>query len=274
MKFAGYLYKIILIAAMLAITGVSGGKTAVISGLMLLFAVAYSIAEKRIKAKQKMVVLLGFTFVFAALNIYFNALSLKRILPMNYVKNQHFFQGEFKDGQVQADGAAESMAMPDAYLRELIRYKTVAVPYEVQEYSVYNPILDEEERGHGFVADYYFENNYTRYFMEYSQKAYCDLALPKLDNTPECIEDIKDEFTLVGVTNDMLRYSFLLNQEHSKETKYFWYSWYYYSFAEEENHYPRLYVNLQDCEEHDELVAIWDREENLYLMSRERYEAL
>lgn len=265
----GLIYKLILIALMSCALVISRGKTMVIFAFLTVVAVFLWLKSNQLSSKMKGLVLSLLMGSFVLMNFYFNTLLLKNMLPMNCVRNQHIYQGN-----VQGVDKVEYMAMPDAYLRELIRYKSVSVPYEVTEYKVYNPILDEEERGHGFVADYYFENNYTRYFMEYSGKGLCDKTLPKLDEVDAFIDNYKQEFTDIGITNDMLRYSFLLNQEHSKETKYFWYSWYYFSFSEEENHYPHMYVNTKDCEEHDELVAIWDRDENLYIISREKYDEI
>ena len=132
------------------------------------------------------------------------------------------------------------------------------------------PIVSEEERGSGFVRNYYIECNYTRYFSEYSGKCYIDESLPRVDEVGSSGINM-DDFTDLGIANDMLRYTFLLNREHSKETKYFWYSWYYYSFAEEEDWFPHIYVNFDSCDE-KHLVALWDDKENLYLMGRSYYE--
>ena len=86
------------------------------------------------------------------------------------------------------------------------------------------------------------------------------------------MEAYRKEFNDLGIANDMLRYTFLLNKEHSKETKYFWYSWYYYSFAQEESYFPHVYVKIDEVADADELVAIWDEGENLYVTTRNDYE--
>ena len=204
-----------------------------------------------------------YAIAFIASSIYYNEVHLPDELPMRSVTDQHIYQKED-----EADGR-----LPDAYLRELIRYKKIRVPYEIRPYSYYNPIEDEEERGAGFVADYYIEENYARYFKEYSAGITVDESLPKTDQVAQLMgAGTPEGFSDLGIANDMLRYTFMLNKENSKETRYFWYSWYYYSFADDEDHFPRIYVDKAGCEGSDELVAIWDKGENLYIMGAEDYE--
>ena len=99
-----------------------------------------------------------------------------------------------------------------------------------------------------------------------------DATLPMNEAVGEVMEARRNDFNDLGIANDMLRYTFLLNKEHSKETKYFWYSWYYYSFAREESYFPHVYVMMDEVVDADELVAIWDEGENLYVMTGDYYE--
>ena len=200
--------------------------------------------------------------VFVIASLIYNSGGLTEIFPTRLFTDQHIYQSE----------DYEKKERPDAYLRELIRYKNVCVPYDVKLYEYYNPIKDENERGSGFVRRYYTENNYARYFREYSEDCETDISLPLTAAVGKVMDPDKYGFSDLGIANDMLRYTFLLNKEHSKETKYFWYSWYYYSFAKEENMFPHVYVRLESCEPADELVTFWDEGENLYVMSRSDYE--
>lgn len=200
--------------------------------------------------------------IFSVASLIYNNEKLTQIFPVRLFTDQHIYQEE--------DYASKER--PDAYLRELIRYKSVYIPYDVQLYSYYNPIKDENERGSGFVRRYYTENNYTRYFKEYSKACTTDGTLPSTEEVGAVMDTRRSNFSDLGIANDMLRYSFLLNKEHSKETKYFWYSWYYYSFAREESYFPHVYVRMDEAKDADELVAFWDDSENLYVMPRNIYE--
>ncbi len=211
----------------------------------------------------RIVLLIIFGLLFVVASLVYNSEKLTDIFPVRLFTDQHIYQEE--------DYAKRER--PDAYLRELIRYKQVYVPIDVKNYSFYNPIKDEDERGSGFVRRYYTENNYARYFKEYSKLCSVDVTLPQVDDVKAVMDDRRDDFTDMGIANDMLRYTFLLNKEHSKETKYFWYSWYYYSFAIEENMFPHIYIMKDSCEASDELAVFWDEGENLYVMGLSDYES-
>jgi len=254
-------YRVLLLALLVGALCISSGKTRIIFCVFGAAAFAVSLIWNKLKSVHRKLLLLAVGVLFILLNIYYNAIYINKMLPLRHAKNQHIYQPEDE----------EYGSMCDAYLRESIRNKSVLVPYAVQKYIVYNPVEDEEERAEHFEARYYLENNYTRYFMEYSGECSTDESLLKTDAVTEIASDLKSAFVDLGITNDLLRYSFLLNQEHSKETKYFWYSWYYYFFAVEEDHYPHLYVDKASCESASQLVAIWDKDENLYLMGSDKY---
>ncbi|MBR6329720.1 MAG: hypothetical protein IKR68_08770 [Lachnospiraceae bacterium] len=268
------IYRAVILALLVAAVLMSEGTGRIALAILSMGSVLIMILEffagkkgpfyKRLRqARLVWIVIYGLCFI--AMNLYFNFFHLKKQFPLRQVTDQHIYQKE----------DMELKERPDALLRELIRHKKVCVPYEVREYISYNPIEDEDERGSGFEAAYYTENNYTRYFKEYSGSCSYDGDLPKVSEVAAVMAGSDTSgFSDLGIANDMLRYTFLLNREHSKETKYFWYSWYYYSFAEEENRFPRIYVNLESCDSSPELVAIWDENENLYLMGREDYAKL
>ena len=217
---------------------------------------------KRVYEICRISVLTLVCLTFSIASLIYNNNALSKIFPVRLFTDQHIYQDEDYVNKER----------PDAYLRELIRYKSVYVPYDVKLYEYYNPIRDENERGSGFVRRYYTENNYTRYFKEYSKACMTDATLPMNEAVGEVMEARREDFNDLGIANDMLRYTFLLNKEHSKETKYFWYSWYYYSFAQEESYFPHVYVKMDEVADADELVAIWDEGENLYVTTRSDYE--
>jgi len=224
------------------------------------------ILEKHKLNKVFYVLVLTFLTGFILVNIIYNFRNLETVLPMTQTTNQKIYQ----------ESNINEKSLPDAYIRELIRDKEITVPYKFSPYINYNPIEDEDERGASFKANYFRENNYSLYFSEYAKKCNYDNTLPKIQELSDINGDIMPlidkDFTNIGLTNDLLRYTFLLNQETSKETTYFWYAWYYYSFAEEKEWYHYAYLE-NGIEDSDSLVAVWDHEEQLYIMTREYYDS-
>ena len=199
-----------------------------------------------------------------AAGIYNNSRGLDEELVMDSFTDQHIYQERF----------TESGMLPDSYLRELIRYRRVYVPYEVKDYSAYSE-TEEADRESEFSQAYYKENNLTRYFQEYAGECVSDGKLPGYERVTELKEAdpeaFEEGFRDLGLINDMLRYSFICNKEGIRESAYFWYSWYYYSFAEHKSWYAHLYLQ-EGAEEAEDIVAIWDKRENLYIYSLQGYE--
>lgn len=254
-------YRVVVLLALAAALRLVGGMVRLVFAVLGILAAMAGIMGKKISYKKRVGILLLLAVLFVGMNTYYNTYHLEEMLPLRSTVNQHMYQ--------ETDRA--DCIFGEAYLRELIRDKKVLVPYAVSVLFDYVPIENEDERGAGFKPNYYWDNNYTRYFQEYALDCETDESLPKRLEVPEFIEGKVSDFQDYGITNDLLRYTFLLNREHAKETKYFWYSWYYYSFAEEENRYPHMYLIPEDCEAADTLVAIWDRDENIYIMSMEKY---
>ena len=168
---------------------------------------------------------------------------------------------------------------PDALLRALIRDKKVSV------WADFNPYINYPSHGHDhsddpaidtfFSADYYIDNNYGLFFRKYSKEGVTDNSLPSPKQVKKAkLKDIRDErFVFCGNTPDMERNIFLLNEDREYVNSYFHYSYYYYSCVKEEylDKCYRFYIADEDIENADELVAIWDDKENLYVMSRDFY---
>ncbi len=169
---------------------------------------------------------------------------------------------------------------PDALLRALIRDKKVSV------WADFNPYINYPSHGHDhsddpaidtfFSSDYYIDNNYGLFFRKYSKTGVTDSTLPspKQVRKGNMKDIVKEKFVFCGSTPDMERNIFLLNEDREYVNSYFHYSYYYYSCVLEEylkDHY-RLYIADEDIENADELVAIWNDKENLFVMSRDFYE--
>ncbi|MCR5626265.1 MAG: hypothetical protein K6F99_02995 [Lachnospiraceae bacterium] len=165
---------------------------------------------------------------------------------------------------------------PDLYLRAVARDKNVRVAREVQDYSAYPSYGRDEEESNPFSKEYLIDNDYIRYFGEYAKKVTTDKTLPFGEDVKKMMEGHEADFADLGIANDLLRYSFALNHEEVQQARAFWYYWYYHAFPEKKPNrdeaYPRVYVNPDEMAEEDELVALWDENENLYLMSSRYYE--
>lgn len=162
---------------------------------------------------------------------------------------------------------------PDLYLRALVRDKKVILPRDLKTYDEYSTYGRDEEDGNPFDKNYLIENDYIRYFDEFARETETDTSLPSMEKLSA--EDLKGEFVSLGIANDMLRYSFPLNHEEVQQARGFWYFWYYHHFADKEpdrpESYPEVYIDPEGLNEADTLIALWDENENLYLMDKERY---
>lgn len=198
------------------------------------------------------------------MNLYYNFRNLDSTLDFTEHTKQHIYMDEFQQAGM----------LPDAYIRELIKDKRVIVPYTVKDYMAYSETA-EEDRDSDFKQVYYRENNYVRYFCEYAGECEVNEGLPKIDTVKEMHKEglINDAaFTDMGIANDMLRYSFLLNKEATRESSYFWYAWFYHTFSSDKGWESRVYIRKDEVEASRELVALWDRKENLYLMEKDYYD--
>ena len=167
----------------------------------------------------------------------------------------------------------ENGRYPDLFLRALVRDKKVKLPADLKTYDMYYSYGRDEEDGNPFDKNYLIENDYIRYFGTFAREVETDTSLPSMEETGEIYSGKDSEskaFVNLGIANDMLRYSFPLNHEEVQQARGFWYYWYYHAFADKEpdrpESYPEIFVATDGLEEADVLVALWDENENLYLM--------
>ncbi|MDD3412672.1 MAG: hypothetical protein PHY47_01620 [Lachnospiraceae bacterium] len=213
--------------------------------------------SKKINIK---ILIISVMIVFFLLNGIYNYRNMSIVLPMEQTTNQTLYQLSDYENKIY----------PDSFLRLLLSEKKVVIPYELKPYSEYSSYGKDDLEGNPFSNQYYIENNYARYLMTFANAYTVDEKLPKVETVN--MELYQDDFYNFGGTNDMLRYSFLLNQEGIQESSYFWYSWYYFTFAQEREQYGFVYINMDGITEEDVVVAIWDKNENLFLMPMSYYE--
>ena len=192
---------------------------------------------------------------------------------------------DFKTYKTQAmysEDYLEEGKYPDLFLRVLVKDKHVILSHEPKSYSQYASYGHDDDEGNPFSSEYFKENNFTYWFMCFSDSYEYDSSLLTGSAVSENMIAHKEDFVDLGTANDMLRYSFPLNHEHVQEATYFWYSWYYHAFAEKVQHrknpakrydlFPNVYVKTDDIKDADTLVALIAENEDLYLMSRQSYD--
>jgi hypothetical protein len=164
---------------------------------------------------------------------------------------------------------------PDALIREIVRGRTVMVPREVKPYSEYWSYTHMHDEGNPFSVDYFSENNYTKYMREYADEVVVDTSLPDLYELwmKPLNDDVKMKFTDLGRGHELMRYAFLGDHTDEEVTNQFFYSYFYTT----DLYYQRdETINIRICTEGldkaDTMVALWDVNENLYLMSKGFYD--
>ena len=178
------------------------------------------------------------------------------------LSNQTLYHPEFlEDGRY-----------PDVLIREVIRDKKACFNADFRPYWTYAANIPPDQ---AVVNQEYFMDNSKYFFREYAGEYEIDPSLPRPEQVREAgLKDMAGKyFTELGSVNDMLRYVFAANDDRDDnwsdyyKTSYFMYMWYY--------HYLKSgimgYAALDDLSGADEVVAVWDKGENLFLMSRDYY---
>ncbi len=162
----------------------------------------------------------------------------------------------------------------DALIRETVRGREVIVPRELKPYRLYPSYGHMHETGNPFSMDYFWDNNYIKYFSEYASRITVDTSLPDLyeleqDPLPE---DTVSDFVLLGPGNDMMRYAHMGDHTEEETSNQFFYT-YFYTFEPIHPDGEELQIRMctEGMDEDKSLVALWDTRENLYLMSRSYY---
>ena len=107
-----------------------------------------------------------------------------------------------------------------------------------------------------------------RFFEEFAGSVSVDETLATKESFDFSVFRDESSMTRIGYSNDMARYTFLINQDEIEQASYFWYDYVYRGESE------TMYIYLENDISADDtsLVALWDTENNLYIMSREHYD--
>ena len=218
-------------------------------------------------SKNKVSIFAAVCILLAASNIYvYDARFEEHLKLRDYTaEDQLLYNPEFLDEGYAAD----------ALIRELVRGREVTVPRELTPYYRYPSYGHMHDTGNPFSEEYFWENNYTKYFSEYASQITVDTSLPDLytlDDKP-LPEDIASDFILLGPGNDMMRYAHMGDHTDEETSNQFYYTYFYtVNPGHPDGEELQIRICTEQLAEDESLVALWDTGENLYLMSREFYD--
>lgn len=219
------------------------------------------------------------TIVAAAVFIFLIAVNLYSFTK-GYTDKVSLYTPKASNQTMYMPEFFETGMYPDAFIRALVRDKKVYI------YADFNPYVNYPSHGHDhsedvgegevfFSYDYYYDNNYGLLLKKYAKETEADNSLPEPEEVARIIgpDEKKEYFTFLGYAGDMLRNAFLVNEDREYVNSYFHYAHtYYYTDEDTAEVSFKAYISPEDLSAEDELVAIWDSRENLYLMSRRYYE--
>ncbi len=238
----------------------------IFAGVMLLLVcgmcAAVYICKK--KASNRIKYLFGaFALAIMGLNMLYNIRSLPNIFPLYRAGTQSRYMADFM----------EQGEYVDSLLQLLVKDREVLVHDTGDDYC--HPVYEYYEEGDPQVKyavahdpKYYYGRDYVRFLETFAGSVGVDDTLASKEDFDFSVFRESQDMTKIGYSNDMERYVFLLNKDEIEQASYFWYDFVYRETAQ------TMYVYMENglSSECTTLVALWDTENNLYIMSREYYE--
>lgn len=214
----------------------------------------------RIKREYKNRILLCFGVLIVVMSGLYNVRLLNKLLPVFRPVNQTFYQTEF----------LENGEYPDSLLMLLFKDKKVYVKDE--EFLLY-----QVEEQHKFFLYAYYHAKDVYSFLDYAGAS--TIRDDKMNGIMVDEDRLAEDFTELGITNDMFRYCFMYNDIQDEPGRYFNYYWYYYELLDT----IRAYMNImpdsngETVFDADELVILWNtvdgtEEEDIYIMTKDYYD--
>lgn len=221
----------------------------------------YVCNQKRPSVMKYMIGL--FALGVIGVNLLYNLRSLAGIYPLYHPDTQARYVEQFmEDGEYA-----------DALLQLLVKDKEIRVhdlgdPYEHPVYTYYEEGDPHVKYAVAHDPKYYYGRDYVRFFEEFAGSVSVDETLATKESFDFSVFRDESSMTRIGYSNDMARYTFLINQDEIEQASYFWYDYVYRGESE------TMYIYLENDISADDtsLVALWDTENNLYIMSREHYD--
>ncbi len=206
---------------------------------------------------------IGLTAVVIGINLLYNFRSLPNIYPLYHQSTQARYIPTFMERGEYAD----------SLLQLLVKDKEVQVhdtgdAYEHPVYTYYEEGDPQVKYAVAHDPKYYYGRDYVRFFEAFAGSVSVDETLVSKESFDFSAFQNAEHMTQIGYSNDMARYMFLLNQDEIEQASYFWYDYVYREEAQ------TMYIYLQNdiSPESTSLVALWDAENHLYIMSREYYD--
>lgn len=243
-----------------------------LAAVLLLFAAAMCAAvcicgKRKVSVPSKPsavnCLLIALAVVVLGINLLYNFRSLSSIYPLYYQNTQARYMAEFMERGEYAD----------SLLQLLVKGKGVEVhdlgdAYEHPVYTYYEEGDPQVKYAVAHDPKYYYGRDYVRFFEAFAGSVSVDETLAAKEDFDFSVFQNAEHMTKIGYSNDMARYTFLLNQDEIEQASYFWYDYVYREEAQ------TMYIYLQNdlSPECTSLVALWDAENDLYIMSREYYD--
>ena len=228
--------------------------------LILLLAAALLLLMHFKKAYRSRI-LLGALLVLFLGNLFFSLRDLEGIVPFTSTKEQLFYN---------ADHPEETY--PGAILPLIVSGKRIRVKDDITryEFDMSDPVAPWELH----LGEIYYGLNSKNLLAAMGAELVPDSSI----NDVKIEEDAAGQFTVLGASNDLYRFSCAANDIPEEYGNYFHY--YYYYTAHGRPMY--IYLNADDVSAltpagEEELVALWQRlpkgcGENLFIMSRDYYD--
>ena len=250
----------ILLLTMLYFTSVAFAT--VILALATVMAIAACFFRK--KAPNKMKYLFGiFAAVVIIFNLLYNIRSLSGLIPLYRTTTQSRYQSAFMERGEYVDAMLQLLAKG-----RIVQVHDTGDAYEHPVYTYYeegDPII---KYAVAHDPKYYYGRDYYRFFEEFADEVTVDDTLVAKENFDFSVLQNSESMTNVGYSNDMMRYAFLINQDEIEQSSYFWYDYVY----REQSKTMYVYMENELPSNCTTLVALWDLENNLYIMSRDYYD--
>lgn len=180
------------------------------------------------------------------------------MLPFYHAREQAFYQREF---------AGEGL-YPDAFLQLILKDKTVYTKDDLDDYLDEHPKTEDDtswfDDGQYWMYEFYHQTNITSFLDVTGAVVMADDNYNSAVITEEHLKDFEN----AGYSNDMYRYLFPLSNIDQEYSNSFYYYWYYSTFVGTKN----IYINPEGIHESGEIVVLWDKDETLYVMTKEYYD--
>lgn len=208
--------------------------------------------------KKKGVILALYAVGMILFFVIYNSRTLDRIIRFYHPINQTFYQ-------TQLLGSKE---YPDAFLEEYLKGKTVYTPDDAYDADENDP--EKFDSYDNYWLYYFFHaKNMWNYLRLCGAEVVKDGSL----NGVTVSDEQKAYYEDLGPANDLLRYTFPLNEYNGEWGNAFYFYWFYSSFIGD----SRIYVCPQGLEDETELVLVWQDEggndaECYYIASKKYYD--